>query len=56
MSEQWQAQASATWLQEKHGSYTALNAHAEYTGIRVTPSVYTTMQEIDYFARAVATE
>ncbi len=45
-----------TALQEKHGIYTALNAHAEYTGIRVTPSVYTTMQEIDYFARAVETE
>ncbi len=45
-----------TALQEKHGIYTALSAHAEYTGIRVTPSVYTTMQEIDYFARAVETE
>ena len=45
-----------TALQEKHGIYTALSAHAEYTGIRVTPSVYTTMEEIDYFARAVETE
>jgi selenocysteine lyase/cysteine desulfurase len=43
-------------LQEKHGIYTAISAHAEYTGIRVTPSVYTTMDEIDYFVRSVEME
>jgi selenocysteine lyase/cysteine desulfurase len=43
-------------LQAKHNIYTALSAHAEYTGIRVTPSVYTTLEEIDYFASAVDKE
>jgi isopenicillin-N epimerase len=43
-------------LQTKHGIYTAVMAHPEYTGIRITPSVYTTLQEIDYFAGAVEKE
>src|SRR5215469_5907237 len=43
-------------LQTKHAVYTALMGHEEYTGIRVTPSVYTTIQEVDYFARAVEAE
>ena len=43
-------------LQAKHRIYTAVMPHEEYTGIRITPSVYTTVQEIDYFARAVETE
>ena len=43
-------------LQTKYGIYVALMAHEEYTGIRVTASVYTTVQEIDYFARAVNKE
>jgi selenocysteine lyase/cysteine desulfurase len=30
--------------------------HEEYVGIRVTPSVYTTLAEIDYFAAAVDKE
>jgi selenocysteine lyase/cysteine desulfurase len=30
--------------------------HEEYTGIRVTASVYTTPQEIDYFVHAVEKE
>jgi isopenicillin-N epimerase len=29
--------------------------HAEYSGIRVTPNVYTTLDEVDAFARAVET-
>jgi isopenicillin-N epimerase len=43
-------------LQTKHSIYTAVMAHAEYTGIRITPSVYTTVQEIDYFTGAVEKE
>ncbi|HEY3825724.1 MAG TPA: aminotransferase class V-fold PLP-dependent enzyme [Bryobacteraceae bacterium] len=46
----------AALLQTKHQIYTAVMPHAEYTGIRITPSVYTTLQEIDYFADAVETE
>jgi isopenicillin-N epimerase len=43
-------------LQTKHSIYAAVMPHAEYTGIRITPSVYTTVQEIDYFADAVEQE
>ena len=45
-----------TTLQNKYGIYTALMGHKEYTGIRITPSVYTSLQEIDYFVNAVRTE
>jgi selenocysteine lyase/cysteine desulfurase len=43
-------------LQTKYGIYTAYVPHEEYIGIRVTASVYTSPQEIDYFAKAVLTE
>jgi selenocysteine lyase/cysteine desulfurase len=43
-------------LQEKYGIYTATSAHAEYIGIRVTPSIYTTLAELDYFVNAVEKE
>lgn len=43
-------------LQAKHSIYTAYSPHAEYVGIRVTPSVYTTLGEIDYFVGAVERE
>jgi selenocysteine lyase/cysteine desulfurase len=43
-------------LQTKHGIYTAYVPHEVYIGIRVTASVYTSPQEIDYFAKAVLTE
>ena len=45
-----------TALISKYGIYTSVMPHAEYTGMRITPSVYTTVQEIDYFAKAVDTE
>jgi len=40
----------------KHRIYVAVMPHSEYTGVRITPSVYTTVQEIDQFANAVNTE
>ncbi len=43
-------------LETKYGIYTAFHGHAEYTGMRITPSVYTTVGEIDYFVRAVEAE
>jgi isopenicillin-N epimerase len=43
-------------LLSRHNIYTALAAHHEYVGIRVTPSVYTTVAEIDYFITAVEKE
>jgi selenocysteine lyase/cysteine desulfurase len=45
-----------TALISKYGIYTSVMPHAEFTGMRITPSVYTTVQEIDYFAKAVDTE
>jgi len=43
-------------LEAKYGIYTQVQSHAEYTGMRITPSVYTTIREIDYFVHAVETE
>jgi isopenicillin-N epimerase len=43
-------------LVSKYGIYTSVMPHAEFTGMRITPSVYTTVQEVDYFAKAVDTE
>jgi isopenicillin-N epimerase len=43
-------------LQSKHRIYTSVMPHEEYTGMRITPSVYTTLPEIDYFTEAVTTE
>jgi isopenicillin-N epimerase len=45
-----------TTLISKYGIYTSVMPHAEFTGMRITPSVYTTVQEVDYFAKAVDTE
>jgi isopenicillin-N epimerase len=45
-----------TNLVSKYGIYTSVMPHAEYTGMRITPSVYTTVQEVDYFAKSVDTE
>jgi selenocysteine lyase/cysteine desulfurase len=28
-------------------------AHEEYTGLRITPNIYTTVREIDFFADTV---
>jgi selenocysteine lyase/cysteine desulfurase len=43
-------------LQSKYGIYLGMMGHEEYTGIRITASVYTTVQEIDYFINAVNKE
>jgi isopenicillin-N epimerase len=43
-------------LQTKHGIFAALMPHEEYVGIRITPSVYTTLAEVDYFSSAVEKE
>jgi isopenicillin-N epimerase len=43
-------------LEAKHGIYTAVVGHPEYIGMRITPSVYTTIRDIDYFVKAVETE
>ena len=43
-------------LEANHRIFTAVMGHEEYTGMRVTPSVYSTLADVDYFARAVEKE
>ncbi len=40
----------------KQNIFVALMPHSEYTGIRVTPSVYSTVAEVDHFADVVDKE
>ena len=37
------------WLRSKHGIVTTPINHPEFNGVRVTPNVYTTLDEIDLF-------
>ncbi|MES2305222.1 MAG: aminotransferase class V-fold PLP-dependent enzyme [Gemmatimonadota bacterium] len=41
------------WLLEKHRIVSTPIVHAEFSGLRVTPNVYTTVDEIDTFADIV---
>lgn len=41
------------WLLAKHRIVTTPLVHAEFTGLRVTPNVYTTPDEVDRFAEAL---
>jgi selenocysteine lyase/cysteine desulfurase len=41
------------YLWSKHRIITAAITHAEYQGLRVTPNIYTTLQEVDMFGDAV---
>ena len=41
------------FLWEKYRIITAAIKHAEYQGLRVTPNVYTTLEEVDTFAAAI---
>ncbi len=43
----------STWLLEKHRVVTVAINHPEFSGIRVTPNVYTTLDEVDTFADLV---
>lgn len=43
----------ASWLWEKHHTLVVAIKHDEFEGIRVTPSVYTTLEELDRFCDAV---
>ncbi len=43
----------STWLLDKHKVVTVAINHPEFSGIRVTPNVYTTTDEIDTFADLV---
>jgi hypothetical protein len=41
------------WLWAQHKIATGAQNHAEVRGIRVTPNVYTTLDEVDRFADKV---
>ncbi len=43
----------AEWLRREHGIVVVAIVHPQFEGIRVSPSVYTTPQEIDRFATAM---
>ncbi len=45
--------ALSRWLLDEHRIVTVPIAHAEFSGIRVTPNVYNTLDEIDLFADRV---
>jgi selenocysteine lyase/cysteine desulfurase len=44
-----------TWLLDKHRVVTTPIVHPEFSGIRITPNVYTTTDEVDTFADLVLT-
>jgi selenocysteine lyase/cysteine desulfurase len=46
----------ASALVSKYAIYTAVMGHEEYTGLRITPNIYTPVRDIDFFAEAVETE
>ncbi|MES1259393.1 MAG: aminotransferase class V-fold PLP-dependent enzyme [Gemmatimonadota bacterium] len=43
----------ATWLLDKHRITSAPINHPEFSGVRITPNVYTTVDEVDTFADIV---
>ena len=43
----------ATWLEQNHRYVVAPIVHPQFNGVRVTPQVYTTMEEVDGFAAAL---
>jgi len=46
----------ATALVNKYSIYTAVIGHEEYTGLRITPNIYTPVHDVDFFAEAVERE
>jgi len=46
----------ASALVNKYAIYTAVMGHEEYTGLRITPNIYTPIHDVDFFAEAVERE
>jgi selenocysteine lyase/cysteine desulfurase len=40
-------------LLERHGIHTVVIPHKDFRGLRITPGIYTTIQEVDVFAEAM---
>ena len=45
--------ALPSWLRQRYGIITVPIIHPEFEGLRVTPNVYTTVDEVDQFAEAM---
>jgi len=43
----------ATWLMDRHGIFVVEITHSQFKGLRVTPSIYSTVEEVDRFAEAM---
>jgi len=50
------AQKMREALWSKYSILTAHMPHAEYTGLRITPHIYSTLRDIDFFSEAVEKE
>jgi len=46
--------AIGAYLMDKHKIFTTPIIHDEFKGIRITPSLYTTLQELDRFCDVMA--
>jgi len=46
----------ASALVGKYAIYTSMMAHQEYTGLRITPNIYTPLHDVDFFVDAVERE
>jgi isopenicillin-N epimerase len=46
----------ASALVGKYSIYTSVMGHEEYTGLRITPNIYTPLRDVDFFAEAVEKE
>jgi hypothetical protein len=44
----------SAWLYDRHRIITTVINHAEFSGLRITPSVYTQRQELDRFVDAMS--
>src|SRR6185436_16182232 len=44
-----------SYLFDKHRIFTTPIVHEEFQGVRITPNVYTTLQELDRFCGVMAT-
>jgi selenocysteine lyase/cysteine desulfurase len=47
------SKALDTWLRKEHKILVTTIKHDEFGGLRITPSVYTTLEEIDRFCEAM---
>ncbi len=45
--------ALATWLWDKHRIFVVAIKHEQFEGLRVSPSVYSTLEEVDRFSEAM---